>query len=97
MEQYLKLIQLTQTPNEYGQPIPTETITQVIATSNSVTRAEFYQAINKFTPTIIFEIRGYEYNGERMVETEDGRRFTVIRTYQIDFETLELTCELSTS
>lgn len=93
MEQYLKLVKQTLQNNEFGQPIPTETIRTVIADSKSVTRTEFYQAIEKFRPEVVFVIRGYEYEGETVVEDEQGKRYNVIRTYQTEFEDMELTCQ----
>lgn len=93
MEQYLTLIQRTFSKNELGQQIPIETRTRVMAKEQSVTRSEFYSAMDKYTPTIVFEIRGYEYDGQEEVETEDGKRFKVIRSYRTDYEDVELTCE----
>lgn len=93
MEQYLTLIKRTFVKNGLGQQIPVEERTIVIARTESVTRTEFYQAMDKFTPTIIFVIRGYEYEGQEEVETEDGKVYKVIRSYRTDFENIELTCQ----
>lgn len=109
MEQYLKLIKKELIKNEFGQQMPIETITTVIANSKSVTRSEFYAAMDTFLPEIVFVVKGYEYDGQQEVETEDGKRYKVIRTYrggdgraneikrrQSMFENVELICQSKT-
>lgn len=81
------------TKNEFGQQVPIETERTVIAESKSITRTEFYSAMERFTPEVVFVVRGYEYEGETVVEDEQGKRYDVIRTYQVDFENMELTCQ----
>lgn len=97
MEIYLKLIKRVAQPNEYGQSIMVETEKTVYAKAKSVSRSEFYQAGDRYTPEVVFEIRGYEYDGERQCEDEQGKRYDIIRTYKTDFENMEITCQLSNS
>lgn len=93
----LKLIQKDTDYDEIGNPIPVENPVPILCGKKSVGRTEFYDAAaNDLKPVIIFEIHGYEYNGETEVEFE-GKRYTIMKTYEVDFETLELTCEVKRS
>ena len=94
MEQYLTLIKESYELNDFGQQIATTTETRVMATSKSVTRYDFSALMDKFAPEIVFVIKGYEYNGEKKVKDELGQVYKVIRTYSVDFEEMELTCQL---
>lgn len=79
--------------DEIGNQIPVETETTVLCGLKSVGRSEFYDAAaSGLRPELVFVIHGYEYNGERIVKFE-GVRYNVIRTYQVDFEEMELVCE----
>lgn len=93
MEQYLTLIKETLTVNDLGQQIATIQETRVISKSKSITRSEFSSLMDKFAPEIVFIIKGYEYSGERLVKDESNNLYEVIRTYNIDFEEMELTCQ----
>lgn len=76
-----------------GNHIPKETQTTILCDLKSVTRSEFYSAAQAgLNPEQVFEINGFEYNGETEVEFL-GERYSVIRTYRTNYETLELTCE----
>ncbi|WP_373845041.1 phage head-tail adapter protein [Clostridium sp.] len=90
----LSLIQKVSGYDEIGNPISVENPVPILCGKKSIGRTEFYNAAaNDLKPVIIFEIHGYEYNGETEVEFE-GKRYTVMKTYEVDFETLELTCEV---
>lgn len=89
----LTLIGQTMGQDEIGNQIPVETETTILCGLKSVGRAEFYDAAaTGLRPELVFVIHGYEYNGERIVKFE-GVRYNVIRTYQVDFEEMELVCE----
>ncbi|WP_089610086.1 phage head closure protein [Dehalobacterium formicoaceticum] len=90
----LTLINQTyQQSDSVGNQIPDETKTTVLCDVKSAGRSEFYNAaVVNFKPEKVFIMHGYEYNGERLVEFE-GVRYHVIRTYQVDFEEIELICE----
>lgn len=89
----LVLIGQTYTEDEIGNQIPVETRTPILCMLKSVGRTEFYNAAaTGLRPELVFVIHGYEYNGEQYVEFE-GVRYRVIRTYQVDFEEMELVCE----
>lgn len=80
------------TRDSYGDPIYTETKTEVFVNVKSVTRIEFYTAHEAgFDPQIVFELADYEdYTGQEFVEYESVR-YKVIRTYR-KTTTIELIC-----
>lgn len=90
----LTLISLTVGTDEYGNAIyAEEKRADVLCAPLSVTRSEFYSAAQAgLNPTNVFEINGFEYGGESLVEYE-GAKYSVIRSYQTDYETVQLTCE----
>lgn len=92
-----ELILITPAAIEYddiGNQIETDPIeTPILCRLNSVGRSEFYNAATAgLRPELVFTIHGYEYNGQKLVKFE-GVQYRVIRTYAVDFEELELTCE----
>lgn len=89
----LTLITLTAETDEYGNVTGAEERrTAVLCAPLSVNRTEFYSAAQAgLNPTNVFEINGFEYNGESLVEF-DGEQLSVIRSYQTDYETVQLTC-----
>ncbi|MNR93716.1 hypothetical protein D3C72_247760 [compost metagenome] len=89
----IALIQQQIIDDDIGNQIPVDTETVVLCGLKSVGRSEFYNAaVNGLRPELVFVIHGYEYNGEKKVVFE-GVRYNVIRTYSVNFEELELTCE----
>ena len=93
----LTLIQKDIDYDEIGNQIPIEKKVPILCGKKSVGRTEFYNAAaNDLKPEIVFEIHGYEYNNQTEVEF-NGKRYTIIRTYEVDFENLELTCEVKRS
>ncbi|MNH78576.1 hypothetical protein D3C73_308830 [compost metagenome] len=89
----IALIQQQIIDDEIGNQIPVDTETVVLCGLKSVGRSEFYNAaVNGLRPELVFVIHGYEYNGEKKVVFE-GVKYNVIRTYSVNFEELELTCE----
>ncbi|MGE7545064.1 phage head closure protein [Sporosarcina newyorkensis] len=81
------------TEDELGNQIPSESRKPILCKVDSIGRNEFYSAASSdLRPEIVFTIHKYEYDNERKVEFE-GQQFSVLRTYAIGFEELELTCE----
>ena len=82
----------TTTTDEYGDPVVTESTSQVFVGVKSVVRSEFYQAQTAgFDPQIIFMLSDYlDYHGESFVKYEEVM-YKVIRTYRKG-TTLELVC-----
>lgn len=82
--------------DDNGNPVYIEECSEVFAVIKGVKRSEFYSAMSAgLRPEITFEIYEFEYNGQKIVEYEDGgtvRRLNVIRTYPTKGERLELTC-----
>lgn len=65
----------------------------ILCGKKSIGRNEYYNAATAgMRPEIVFVIHGYEYDGQTLVEFEE-KQYNVVRTYQVDFEELELTCE----
>lgn len=89
----LTLIGFTIEQDEIGQEIEKPTYTTVLCKLKSIGRSEFYSAAQTgLKPSMTFVIHGYEYEGQEKVKFE-GKEYKVMRTYSIDFEELELTCE----
>lgn len=68
---------------------------QVYCNVESVSRAEFYAAMQyNLSPSVVFVLSDYaEYHGEKLCEW-NGKRYDIIRTY-VDGLKVELTCEES--
>jgi SPP1 family predicted phage head-tail adaptor len=89
----LTLINETIDEDEIGNQNPVETRTTILCAIDSVGRNEFYSgAAAGLRPELVFVVHTYEYSGERIVEFE-GKRYSVIRTYQTGTEEIELTVE----
>ena len=71
---------------------PTETTREVFCQVYSVSRSEFYYALNiGVRPELIFKLSvSDEYQGERLASYE-GTRYEIIRTYETNDGGLELT------
>jgi len=87
----LTLIGETIEEDEIGNQRPVETRTTILCSVKSAGRNDFYSgAAAGLRPEYVFTIHAYEYGGERIVEFE-GKRYSVIRTYQTGIEEIELT------
>lgn len=83
------------TEDELGNQILSESTTSILCKVDSIGRNEFYSAASSdLKPEIVFTIHKYEYANERKVEFE-GKKYSVLRTYAVNFEEIELTCERS--
>jgi hypothetical protein len=74
----------------------TETARTVYCTVRSVTRSEFYNALNAgVQPEWVFVLTlAEDYQGERIVRYR-GQRLRVVRTYVTEDDGIEITCERS--
>lgn len=91
MSEILNLITVTQTVDDYGDPVIQETARDVFGRLQSIGQSEFYQAhATGLKPELKFILADYlDYNEETVVEY-DGQRYRVLRTYRTGLE-LELT------
>ena len=89
----LTLISQTIIEDEIGNQIPEEIKTNIYCGLKSIGRNEFYTAAKSgLRPEVVFVIHNYEYSDEKEILFE-GKRYKIIRTYLLDFEEIELTCE----
>ena len=79
--------------DEIGNQISTEKKKEIFCNVKSVSKNEFYNAAaTGLKPSLVFVIHSYEYENEEKAEFE-GTIYNVIRTYIVNSEQLELTCE----
>lgn len=70
---------------------PVETATEVFGNRKSVSSSEFYRAAQTGIAVVMkYEVRSIDYSGQTIAEA-DGNRYRILRTYDIDGETTELT------
>ena len=74
----------------------TETARTVYCTVQSVTRSEYYNALNQgIQPEYVFKLAlAEDYEGERVVRYK-GKKYRVVRTYRTADDGIEITCERS--
>ena len=88
---------ITETASAHGvHDAVTETARTVYCTVRSVTRSEFYNALNAgVQPEYVFVLAlADDYEGERVVRYR-GQKFRVVRTYVTEDDSIEITCERS--
>lgn len=80
--------------DEIGNQIPVDPVeTPILCGKKSAGGTEFYNgAANGMRPEFVFVVHTYEYDDQRVVRF-NGVNYRVIRTYEVSFEELELTCE----
>lgn len=83
--------------DDEGNPIYVEERFEIFAVIKGVKRSEFYSAMSAgLKPEITFEIFEPEYRGQKIVEYTDVcgelHRLSVIRSYPVKGERLELIC-----
>ncbi|MGM0284887.1 MULTISPECIES: phage head closure protein [unclassified Enterococcus] len=83
------------TSDEVGNQVPKYKSNTVMACKENVSRGEFYQAGQNGIENIhLFIIHPYEYYGENYLKF-DGNKYKIIRTYQRNYEELEIVCRLT--
>lgn len=88
---------ITETNSAHGvHDAVTETARTVMCNVRSVTRSEFYNALNAgVMPEYVFVLAlAEDYQGERIVRYK-GQKFRVVRTYVTEEDGIEITCERS--
>ena len=93
----VKLISVTVTENDMGDVIETTVEREVFADKQSIRQSEFYQAAaTGLRPELMFVVRTIDYNQESKLKwpaTDEGKEYTIIRTYDKDGELTELVCQ----
>jgi len=88
---------ITETASAHGvHESITETAREVMCTVKSVSRSEYYNALNAgINPTYVFYLTlSDDYQGERVVRYK-GLKYRVVRTYMTDDDGIEITVERS--
>lgn len=89
----ISLKSISTTIDEAGDTVPTIKLREVFAKKKSVKQSEFYQAqAVGLKPELVFEIHPTEYEDEKEV-VYNQKNYKVIRTYQVDNESLEIVAE----
>jgi len=87
------LIGVTQSENNIGDFIDTETVTTVFADKQSIRQSEFYQAFaTGLRPEIMIVIRAVDYTEQPRLKY-NNKYYNIIRTFDKDGELIELICE----
>lgn len=90
---YLTLISESYNFDEIGNQVASQIRKEVFCDVKSISRNEFYNAATTgLKPSIVFKIHSFEYENEEKVEF-NGTIYNVIRTYIINADEIELTCE----
>lgn len=95
MKRYGTINLITETKAKHGvHEAVTETARTVMCEVGSVSRSEFYTALNAgVQPEYVFRLAlAEEYQGERVVRY-GGQKLRVIRSYMTSDDGIELTCE----
>lgn len=79
----ITLVKLSQTKNELGDTVESQTERTIFCGVKSIGQSEFYQAAaNGFKPELKFVIADYyDYDDEQEVIYQD-KRYSVLRTYR---------------
>lgn len=88
---------ITETASAHGvHATVTETAREVMCTVRSVSRNEYYTALNAgIEPSLVFYLAlSDDYQGERVVRYQ-GKKYRVVRTYLTEDDGIEITVERS--
>lgn len=88
---------ITETASAHGvHATVTETVREVMCTVRSVSRSEYYTALNAgIEPSLVFHLSlSDDYQDERIVRYR-GKKYRVVRTYLTDGGGIEITVERS--
>lgn len=92
MNERIQLIDVARTLDT-GQTAKTETTRTVWAGLRSVTRSEFYAAYQAgMSPELVFKVNSRELGAAEYLEY-GGQRYKILRSYKVDEQYTELTCE----
>lgn len=88
----IQLISVTNSVNDIGNTITSQTKKSVFADKQSIRQSEFYQAFaTGLKPELMFIIRECEYNNESLLEYKT-KQYKIIRAYDKNGEYVELIC-----
>lgn len=88
-----KLITYTQTVDDIGDTIITETEKEVFINKKSIRQSEFYQALSTgLKPEIMLEVRTIDYEDEKDVKY-NNKSYNIIRAFSKNGEITELICQ----
>lgn len=80
--------------DEFLQEQITYKKTDILACRRNVSRSEFYLGKKLGLDIVLnFVINAFEYNGEKEI-IFDGKKYSVVKTYALSGDLLELTCQL---
>lgn len=92
-KEIIKLINITTTENDMGDPIEVPVEREVFADKQSIRQSEFYQAAaTGLRPELMFVVRSVDYDGEQKLKY-NNKEYSIIRTYDKDGELTELICQ----
>lgn len=86
----IKLIKKNKTNNDIGEPIITETETEIFGSLSSVTRDEWFSAYRSdFNAKHRIKVYDFEYHDEEVAEL-NGKRYSIYRTFYSGGDKVEL-------
>lgn len=89
----IALITETTTTDAIGQPVASESKTELIAEVQNVSQSEFMQGKQDgLSPAFVFHVSVFGYSGQKILEY-NGDRYSIYRTYQADENHIELYAE----
>lgn len=92
-KEVIKLISITTSENDMGDPVEIPVEREVFADKQSIRQSEFYQAAaTGLRPELMFVVRTIDYNQEQKLKY-NGKEYTIIRAYDKDGELTELVCQ----
>ena len=90
----IALITETITTDTIGQPVASESKTELVAEIQNVSQSEFMQGKQDgISPAYVFRVSVFAYSGQKIL-TYSGERYSIYRTYQADENYIELYAEL---
>lgn len=92
-DEEVTLLSYTYESDKYGVRKKIPNRETIMARKRPVSRSEFYLAGQSGIQVAhLFVVHSFEYTGQIDLEYE-GNLFSVIKTYPVNFEEIELTCE----
>lgn len=86
----ISLIDVRTTRDDYGDPVETETATEVLCNINGVSFNHDYQARSSgLKPEFTATMHRFEYSEEKLIEY-NGQRYAVDRAYPLGTDEVEL-------
>jgi SPP1 family predicted phage head-tail adaptor len=89
----IELVNVTESINDMGDIVNSQTTRTVFANKKSIRQSEFYQAFaTGLKPELMFQIRQADYNHEPKL-IFNSKTFQIIRVFSKNDEIIELVCE----